>query len=218
MTPAPTRSGDRKIIGIPVYDGVDLLDMSGPFEMFHWAGFEMDLLATEPGPRTTGSGLTFSVPRGFAQARVYDAIWVPGGEPDALGRLIHDPARTYLDFLARQAETVRMMCSVCDGSMLLAAAGLLDGYHATSHWEFLSCFPQRFPGVIVAPGHPRYVHDRDRLTAAGVAAGLDASLKLIEILGGTELAKKVQQATQYYPDPPVSSEVPPTPAQCPIRA
>ncbi|MFI5001263.1 MAG: DJ-1/PfpI family protein, partial [Reyranellales bacterium] len=165
------------IIGMPVYDGVDLLDMSGPFEMFHWAGFEIDLLAAEPGTTTSGSGLTFSVPRGFSEARAYDAIWVPGGEPAALARLIGDPARTYLDFLAAEAGRVPMMCSVCDGAMLLAAAGLLDGYRATTHWEFLSCFPQRFPKVIAAPGHPRFVHDRDRLTAAGVAAGLDAALK-----------------------------------------
>jgi cyclohexyl-isocyanide hydratase len=111
-----------------------------------------------------------------------------------------------------------MMCSVCDGAMLLAAAGLLDGYQATTHWAFLSCFPQRFPKVIVAPGHPRFVHDRNRLTAGGVASGLDAALKLIELLGGTALAQRVQQDTQYYPDPPVSSVIPPTPAQCPIPA
>ena len=65
------------IIGIPAYEGVDLLDMTGPYEMFHWAGFEIDLLATSPGLKTTGSGFSFSVPRGFAEARSYDAIWVP---------------------------------------------------------------------------------------------------------------------------------------------
>jgi cyclohexyl-isocyanide hydratase len=206
------------IIGIPAYDGADLLDMSGPFEMFHWAGFEIDLLAAEPGLKTTGSRLTFSAPRGFAEARAYDAIWVPGGEPAALARMIDDPARRYLDFLQAQASRANapMICSVCDGAMLLAAAGLLDGYRATTHWEFLSCFPQRFPKVIVAPGHPRFVHDRNRLTAAGVASGLDAALKLIELLGGTALAQRVQQDTQYYPDPPVSSVIPPSPAECPI--
>jgi transcriptional regulator GlxA family with amidase domain len=206
------------IIGMPVYDGVDLLDMTGPFEMFHWAGFEIDLLAAAPGLTTSGSRLTFSVSRSFADARAYDAIWVPGGEPQALARLIDDRARTYLDFLGREATRVPMMCSVCDGAMLLAAAGLLDGYRATTHWAFTSCFPQRFPRVIVAPGHPRFVHDRDRLTAGGVASGLDAALKLIEILGGTKLAQRVQQDTQYYPDPPVSSEIPSPPAQCPIPA
>jgi transcriptional regulator GlxA family with amidase domain len=207
------------IIGMPVYDDVDIFDVTGPFEMFDWAGFEIDLLAAEPGMKKFRSrGFAFSVTRGFAQARAYDAIWVPGGEPDALAGIIDDPARTYLDFLVAQASRVRMMCSVCDGAMLLAAAGLLDGYHATAHWEFLSCFPQRFPKVIVAPGHPRFVHDRDRLTGGGVASGLDESLKLIELLGGIDLARKVQQATQYYPDPPVSSTIPPTPAQCPIPA
>jgi transcriptional regulator GlxA family with amidase domain len=204
------------IIGVPVYDGVDLLDMTGPFEMFHWAGFEIDLLAAAPGLTTSGSRFQFSALRGFAEARAYDAIWVPGGEPAALVRLIDDPKRTFLDFLAAEASRVRMMCSVCDGAMLLAAAGLLDGYQATTHWAFLACFPQRFPKVIVAPGHPRFVHDRNRLTAGGVASGLDAALKLIELLGGTALAQRVQQDTQYYPDPPVSSVIPPTPAQCPI--
>ena len=204
------------IIGIPAYEGVDLLDMSGPFEMFHWAGFEIDLLAPKTGTRTTGSGLTFSVARSFAEARSYDAIWVPGGEPAALATLIDDPARSYLTFLQEQAKRVRLMCSVCDGAMLLAAAGLLDGYRATTHWAFLSCFPQRFPKVVVEPGYPRFVHDRDRLTAGGVASGLDAALKLIELLGGRPLAEKVQQDTQYYPDPPVSSAIPPSPAECPI--
>ena len=103
-------------------------------------------------------------------------------------------------------------------AVLLAAAGLLDGCRATTHWAFLSCFSQRFPKVIVAPGHPRFVHDRDRLTAGGVASGLDAALKLIELLGGTALAQQVQQDTQYYPDPPVHSMIPPTPAECPIPA
>src|SRR6266851_2752079 len=117
------------IIGIPVYDGVDLLDVTGPFEMFAWAGFEIDLLAQAPGLKTSGRrGFAFSVPKGFAEARAYDAIWVPGGDLDALAKIIDDPARIYLDFLATQATRVLMMCSVCDGAMLLAAAGLLDGY------------------------------------------------------------------------------------------
>lgn len=203
------------IIGIPAYEGVDLLDMSGPYEMFHWAGFEIDVVATSAGLKTTGSGFSFAAHRSFDEARTYDAIWVPGGEPTALAGIITDPARTYLDFLATQAARTPMMCSVCDGAMLLAAAGLLDGYRATTHWAFTSCFPQRYPKVIPEL-HPRFAHDRNRLTAGGVASGLDAALKLIELLGGTKLAQRVQQDTQYYPDPPVSSEIPPTPAECPI--
>ena len=149
----------------------------------HWARFEIDVLAASPGLKTSGSGFSFLAHKGFAEARTYDAIWVPGGEPAALAGIIDDPARTYLDFLTEQASRARMMCSVCDGAMLLAAAGLLDGYQATTHWAFTSCFPQRFPKVLVTPGHPRFVHDRNRLTAGGVASGLDAALKLIELLG-----------------------------------
>jgi len=84
------------IIGIPAYEGVDLLDMTGPYEMFHWAGFEIDLLAASPGLKNTGSGFSFSVPRGFAEARTYDAIWVPGGESEAIARIIDDRAHVYL--------------------------------------------------------------------------------------------------------------------------
>ncbi len=205
------------IIGIPVYDNGDVFDVAGPLEMFDWAGFEIDLLAEAPGLKHFRShGFTYEVTRGFEQARTYDAIWVPGGEPEALDRIINDPARTYLRFLVSQARTAKYMCSVCDGGMLLAASGLLDGYQATAHWQFLSCFPQRFPNVTVAPGYPRFVHDRDRLTGAGVASGLDTALKLIELLAGRDVAEQVQQATQYYPEPPVSSVLPPTPEQCPL--
>src|SRR5262249_62219220 len=124
------------IIGIPAYEGVDLLDMTGPYEMFHWAGFEIDVLAASPGLKTSGSGFSFLVHRGFAEARTYDAIWVPGGEPAALAGIIDDPARTYLDFLTEQASRARMMCSVCDGAMLLAAAGVVCGDPRAQHLGF----------------------------------------------------------------------------------
>ena len=211
------QAGEPSItIGIPAYEGADLLDMTGPYEMFNWAGFEIDVLAVSPGPKLSGSGFSFLVHKGFGEARTYDAIWVPGGQPAALAGIIDDPARSYLNFLTEQASRTRIMCSVCNGAMLLAAAGLLDGYQATTHWAFTSCFLQRFPKVQVAPSRPRFVHDRNRLTAGGVASGLDAALKLIELLGNTKLAQRVQQDTQYYPDPPVSSEIPPTPADCSI--
>lgn len=203
-------------IGIPVYDQVDVLDVCGPFEMFDWAGYDIDLVAAQPGmKRFRSKGFPYSVTQGFADAPDYDAIWVPGGEPDALAAIIDDPKRTFLDFLVRQASRARMMCSVCDGAMLLAAAGLLDGYEATAHWEFLNCFPERFPKVKLAPGNPRFVHDRNRLTGGGVSSGLDTALKLIELLSGRALAEQVQIHTQYYPDPPVSSVIPPSLA-CPL--
>jgi DJ-1/PfpI family len=94
------------------------------------------------------------VPQARITTRLSRALWY--GSACCVAGIIDDPARTYLDFLTEQASRARMMCSVCDGAMLLAAAGLLDGYQATTHWAFTSCFPQRFPKVLVTPGHPRF--------------------------------------------------------------
>lgn len=134
------------IIGIPVYDQVDMLDVTGPFEMFDWAGFEVDLLAEKTGmKRFRSKGFAFEVKKSFADARDYDAIWVPGGDLDALATIIDDLKRTYLNFLIAQAARTPMVCSVCEGAMLLAAAGLLDGYHATTHGRSSPALRSAFP-------------------------------------------------------------------------
>jgi cyclohexyl-isocyanide hydratase len=202
-------------IGIPVYDGVDMLDVAGPFEMFDWAKFDVEIVAAQPGLKRFRGGFRFEVTKSFAECTQYDAIWIPGGDPPALTEIINDPHRTYLHFLTKQAASAKYMCSVCEGAMLFAASGLLDGHFATTHWAFRECFPTLFPKVKVADGHPRFVLDRNRLTGGGISAGLDEALMLITLLGGTELAREVQQNTQYYPDPPVRSAIPPAP-QCPL--
>jgi cyclohexyl-isocyanide hydratase len=204
------------IIGIPVYDDVDMLDVTGPFEMFEWAGFEIDLLAEHKGMKKFRSGFRFEVTKSFSDARAYDAIWVPGGDPKALAHIIDDPRQAYINFLIAQAASTQMVCSVCEGAMLLAAAGLLDGYYATTHWAFIPCFAERFRNVLVADGHPRFVLDRNRLTGGGISSGLDEALMLIQLLAGTVAAQQVQQQTQYYPNPPVDSAIPPAPSSCPI--
>lgn len=201
-------------IAIPVYDDVDMLDVTGPFEMFTWAGFEIDLLAAQGSRVRFRKGFHFEVERTFDRPRDYDAIWVPGGDPKALEAIIGDPQRIYLDFLVAQSSRVKIVASVCEGAMLLAAAGLLDGYTATTHWAFVPCFA-RFPRITVAEGNPRYCHDRDRLTGGGISSGLDEALRLIEILTDTETAADVQLQTQYYPRPPVTSVIPKV-GSCPM--
>jgi transcriptional regulator GlxA family with amidase domain len=108
------------------------------------------------------NGFDFKVIKGFNDASVFDVLWVRGGDPTALAHLMEN--RTYLDFLLRQSATGRYVASVCEGALLLAAAGLLDGYMATTHWSFIPCFVERFPQVLIAPGHPRFHLDRNRLT------------------------------------------------------
>jgi transcriptional regulator GlxA family with amidase domain len=205
------------LIGIPVYDGVDMLDVTGPYEMFSWAGLDVLLVAPEAGPIACRGGLVIQVAKAFADAPAFDVIWVPGGDPDALARLMGDPDRVYLDFLVKHAAAVKYVASVCEGALLLAAAGLLDDYQATTHWAFTQCLTWRFPKVKVVEGHPRYCLDRDRLTGGGISSGLDEALELIQLLLGTAVAQSVQQTTQYYPRPPVTSEIPDTPP-CPVRA
>ncbi|HWA90755.1 MAG TPA: DJ-1/PfpI family protein [Rhizomicrobium sp.] len=202
------------ILGIPVYDGVDVLDVTGPYELLNWAGFDVRIAAEKPGPiRCRGKNMAIVAPFAFDDTQ-YDVLWVPGGEPDQLACLIYGKNQNYMDFLKRQAAKASYVCSVCEGAVLLAAAGLLDGYTVTTHWQFIPCLTQRYPNVTVAQGYPRYVWDRNRLTGGGISSGLDESLALIERVFGTAMAQSVQQTTQYYPDPPVSSEMLPTPTQC----
>ncbi|HUB48869.1 MAG TPA: DJ-1/PfpI family protein [Acetobacteraceae bacterium] len=205
-------------IVIPVYDQVDMLDVCGPSEMFSWPTcpgppetpkFKVDLVAEKPGEVMFNSGFIFKVSAGLDSVAPADALWVPGGDPDSLKRIIAEGDKSpYLRFLKRQAAQSKWICSVCEGALLLAAAGLLDGYLVTTHWAFIPYLMAYHPAVRVADGHPRFVIDRDRLTGGGISSGLDEALKLIELLAGRETAISVQQTTQYYPDPPVTSAIP----------
>jgi cyclohexyl-isocyanide hydratase len=201
-------------ICMPVYDDVDMLDVTGPYEMFTWANMTVELVAEKPGPIRFRKGFCFEVKTSFEKASPCDVLWVPGGDPDALAAQMGEPSRTYLDFLIKQSAQAKWTASVCEGALLLAAAGLLDGYEATTHWAFIQCLKDRFPKVKIVPGHPRFHIDRDRITGGGISSGLDEALKLIELLQGTKAAQDAQRNTQYYPCPPVSSVMPDTPPAC----
>jgi cyclohexyl-isocyanide hydratase len=198
------------IIGIPVYQGVDLLDVAGPHEVFGWIGDEVEirLVAASTGqPIVTRDKFSFNASHSFADTPQLDVLWVPGGDPPALRRMIHgDPNRDYLDFLIDRAGRAQWVCSVCEGALLLAAAGLLDGYRATTHWAFIPCL-KNYDKVTVVDGLPRFCRDRNRLTGGGISSGLDESLELVRLLRGDTAAQDVQRTMQYYPDPPVQSAV-----------
>ena len=100
----------KMTVGIPVYDDCDLLDVTGPYEMFSCGGLDVELVTQSPGLIKSGKGFKFEVTTGFAQAANYDALWVPGGEPDAIARLMGDPSRAYLDFLIQKAERATYVC------------------------------------------------------------------------------------------------------------
>jgi cyclohexyl-isocyanide hydratase len=211
------------IIGIPIYQQVDLLDVAAPVEIFdsmkqYATQIEVDvcLIAENHDPVVTRAGLTLYPQKSFDEVPHVDVLWVPGGDPCALKRIMCDPKRTYLNFLITRSANARYVASVCEGAMLLAQAGLLDGYLATTHWAFIPCLKQ-FPAINVAEGYPRFVVDRNRVTGGGISSGLDEALKMVELLTSYEVAQQVQQFTQYYPCPPVASTIPPTNV-CPLDA
>jgi len=209
------------IIGIPIYEKVDLLDVAAPYEMFNLmkqldptVEADVCLLAEKSGSVKTRDGLAMKPQKVFADVPALDVLWVPGGDPSALKKLMNDRKRKYLNYLVNSSKNARFIVSVCEGAMLLAKAGLLDGYNATTHWAFIPCLKQ-FPAINVVEGYPRFVVDRNRVTGGGISSGLDEALKLVELLSSTATAQKVQLFTQYYPCPPVSSKIP-DPGKCPL--
>lgn len=206
-------------LGIPVYEGVDLLDVAGPYEMFKWVdpskGLETVILSADGRPVTTINGIRFEAHASFAATPKLDVLWVPGGDPKALAKIMTNPACQYLAYLQQVAAKAKWVCSVCEGALLLARAGLLDGHKATTHWAFVDCL-KRFPAIDVDTKHKRFIKSGNRLTGGGISSGLDEALKLIELLFGKKTAKAVQLSTQYFPEPPVAGRIPAAPT-CPVQ-
>ncbi len=202
-------------LGIPVYEGVDLLDVMGPCEMFGWVdpskGLEVILLSEHGHGVTSGNGIRFEVHGSFESAPNLDVLWVPGGALEALQRMLPHEHATYFEYLRRVSEKATWVCSVCEGALLLARAGLLKGHHATTHWAFVDCLAQ-FEGVHVDREHRRFVRSGNRLTCGGISAGLDGALELIKLLFDEKTAEGVQATTQYFPRPPVHGHLGTTPA------
>lgn len=204
--PLPTsltpRGERRPVVAMVVYPQMTLLDLVGPHTALaatmevHLVGATLDDVVTDSGavirPRTT-----------FADAPTdVDVLFVPGGAGTA--EAIAD--EELLAFVADRGSRARYVTSVCLGSLVLGAAGLLRGYRATSHWTALDLLP--LFGAEVAAG--RVVVDRDRITGGGVTAGIDFGLTLLDLLQGREVAEMTQLAMEYDPHPPFTSGSPAT--------
>ena len=189
-------------IGMLLYPGLTLLDLIGPQTVFSWfANTHLVWKTKDLVYSDTGIGMqptcTFeSCPREL------DILFVPGGFGQ--NQLMGDAE--VLAFLADRGPKAKYVTSVCSGSLLLGAAGLLKGYKATSHWaarDGLSAF-----GAI--PTDARVVVDRNRITGGGVTAGIDFGLVLLAKLRGDDAAKLTQLAMEYDPEPPFLSGSPKT--------
>jgi len=145
----------------------------------------------------------------FDDAPPIDVLCVPGGW--SVNAHLTDDA--LLEFLRTRGERARYVTSVCSGALLLGAAGLLQGYRATTHWLSLDLLPLFGAEAVDA----RVVRDRDRITGAGVTAGIDFGLALAAELFGVSVAQRIQLAIEYDPAPPFDSGSPRT-APADIRA
>ncbi len=183
-----------RTVGVVLFDDFELLDVTGPLECLGKLPelFTLRLLGPHSGPVPSAQGPALHAERGFAEAGDVDIVLVPGGQGTrALAR-----DATFLAWLADLAAPASRVVSVCTGAGLLAAAGLLDGYRATSNKLSFAWVVEQGPRVEWVP-QARWVADRDRWTSAGVAAGIDMTLALIADLHGATVAVDLANQIEY---------------------
>jgi transcriptional regulator GlxA family with amidase domain len=178
------------VIVVLVYDGVRLLDVTGPLEVFDVAvsmGAAYRVVVCSPDGRdvTTSGGLRLGVACAAGEVDEVDTLLVPGGEC-----LVTGPPAALLDAIRLLSPAARRVTSVCAGSFALGAVGLLDGRRATTHWRHTAALARQFRGVVVEE-EAIYVRDGRILTSAGVSAGIDLALALVEEDESDELAHHV---------------------------
>lgn len=182
-------------IGMLLYPGLTQLDLTGPFELLHRVpDSQVHLVWKDTAPVRADSGLGLLPTTTLAACPQLDVLFVPGGA----GQLPLMADAEVLGFLREQGRAARYVTSVCTGSLLLGAAGLLAGYEATTHWAFVELLPMF--GARPAPG--RVVVDRNRITAGGVTAGIDFGLRVLAELAGEPYAQATQLGLEYDPAPP----------------
>ena len=185
-------------IAIVLYPGMTALDAIGPYEVLRsMPDAQVRFVACEPGPVVTDSGvLVLGATHSYAETPAPDLVLVPGGSTGTTAAMAD---RALLDWLRQVHEHARWTTSVCSGALVLAAAGLLDGLPATTHWAVqtvlgrLGAKPRRDERIVVTG---------KIATAAGVSAGLDLGLWLVGELHGREVAERVQLIIEYDPHPP----------------
>ena len=190
-------------IAIVAYPGFTALDMIGPYEVLrHLPGAEVRFVWHEPGPITADSGvLVIGATHSLAETPSPDVIVVPGGPSTP----VHARDEVLLDWVLQAHQSARWTTSVCTGSVILAAAGLLKGRRAPSHWLAVPVL-KGFGAIPIADERIVGRDDPDNIvTSAGVSAGLDLALWLAGEIGGEGRAKAIQLAIEYDPQPPFDS-------------
>lgn len=190
-------------IGMLVFPRMTQLDLTGPFEVFaRIPDAKVHLLWKRKEPVTSDTGLSLLPTMTLAECPPLDVVCVPGGP----GQIDLMDDEEVIAFVRKQGLQAQYVTSVCTGSLVLGAAGLLNGYEATTHWmsmDQLEIFGAK-------PVKKRIVRDRNRITGGGVTAGIDFALYLASVLVDEQTARMIQLSIEYNPDPPFTSGSPDT--------
>jgi putative intracellular protease/amidase len=185
-----------------LYDRFTALDITGPHDVFNNVpGVESVFVAEEPGPiRNESDTLSLVADESLADVTSPDIVVVPGGFGNRI-LLEHEPLH---EWIRDVHETSQWTTSVCTGALLLAAAGLLEGVPATTHW-----LARDLLGSLGAKPVPERVVEQGKIvTAAGVSSGIDMALRLVQKIYGDEVAQAVQLGIEYDPEPPLDAGSP----------
>lgn len=201
----PTARPATKHIGILLFDDVEELDAVGPWEILaNWTltypqdGWTVSFVSKDGRSVRAAKGLVLGAHHSFADVPPMQALIHPGGQ--GTRTLMRD--EDHLAWVRGQGATVPLMASVCTGALVYAAAGLLAGRPATTHWESLGLLRELDASTDVQDD-VRFIDDGDVITSAGVSAGIDMALHLVDRLAGTDRARAVRRDVQYDPQPPV---------------
>lgn len=178
-------------VGVVLFDGVEIIDFAGPYEVFGTAGFGVVTLSRDGKPVTTSMGLKVTPDASFADAPPFDVLLVPGGDE---GKAERDPQ--LLSFIRAHAASSRQVLSVCTGAFILAGADLLNGLQATTFTPRIDELSHRYPAVKVVKD-VRWTDNGRIVTSAGLSSGIDAALHVVSRLRGNEQARSVALQMEY---------------------
>ena len=200
-----------RLIGMLIFPDLTQLDMTGPYEVLaRLPNTKVLLVAHTMAPVKTDRGMQIVPSITFAQCPQLDLVMVPGGPGQQ--QLMEDAV--VIEFLQRQARGAKYVTSVCTGSLVLGAAGLLKGKRATSHWAAIDHL--KLLGAI--PVSEKVVIDGNVITGAGVTSGIDFALTVAATLEGEEVARSIQLQIEYDPAPPFNSGSPKTASAATVHA
>jgi transcriptional regulator GlxA family with amidase domain len=188
-------------IAILLFDDITILDAVGPYEVLsRIPGAAVTWVASSPGPKKAKGGLTLMAERSFDEVPSPQIVLIPGGS--GIDAVMQEPA--VLEWIRNAHRTSLFTTAVCTGSLILGAAGLLNGLKATTHWNYREKLAE-FGAEVLSE---RVVREGKIVTAAGVSAGIDMALRLVQWMAGDNAAQAIQLGIEYDPDPPFDAGSP----------